>query len=76
MSTSTEMYSYFLTACRFVRTVSIKCINGVLQKQPERLEAGISSYNDSMRKSRRTQGSKRNRDPRDDSDEETGLLIW
>ena len=42
----------------------------------ERLEAGISSYNDSMRKVRRTQGSKRNRDLRDGSDEETGLLIW
>ena len=43
------------------------------QKPPER--AGISySYNDTMPKSRRTQDNKRNRDERDDSDEEAGLL--
>ena len=45
------------------------------QKPPER--AGTSySYNDndSMSKSRRTLDSKRNRDERDDSDEEAGLL--
>ena len=43
------------------------------QKPPER--AGTSySYNDSMAKSHRTQDSKRNRDERDDSDEEAGLL--
>ena len=43
------------------------------QNPPER--AGISySYNDSMPKSRRTQDSKRNREERDDSDEEAGLL--
>ena len=42
-------------------------------KPPER--AGISySYDDSMPKSRRTQDSMRNRDERDDSDEEAGLL--
>jgi hypothetical protein len=43
------------------------------QKPPER--AGISySYNESMPKSRRTQDSNMNRDERDDSDEEAGLL--
>ena len=44
----------------------------IIRRQNPPVRPGIFLYNDSMPKSRRT--SNRNRDQRDDSDEEAGLL--